>query len=141
MLAGFGLAGIVGNWIAGHGADHDALAATAVVALTLAVAMAAIGLVTHAPILLMIVIALWGAAHMAAFVVSQVHVMQAGRAAPAFAMSLNIAVCNLGIALGALVGGWIADGYGVENAGYGGGIVGTIAGLIGIAMIAARTRR
>lgn len=138
MLAGFGLAGILGNWAAGHAADRDPLVATVAVAFALAVAMAAVGLATNAPVLLMIIIGLWGAAHMAAFVVSQVRVMQAGRGAPALAMSLNISVCNFGIALGAVFGGWIADGRGVENVGYGGGAAATVAILIASAMVAAR---
>lgn len=37
-------------------------------------------------------IGLWGAAHMAAFIACQIGAMVAGRGAPAFAMSLNISV-------------------------------------------------
>lgn len=140
MLAGFGLAGIVGNLIAGYAADRDALAATAAVALVIAVAMAVVGHVTHAPALLAIVIGVWGAAHMAAFVVCQVRVMQVGRAMPAPAMSLNISVCNLGIALGALFGGWIVNHSGVEYTGSGGGAAAAVAIVVAIAMIAVRPR-
>ncbi len=140
MLVGFGLAGVFGNAIAGYAADRDALAATVVVALALAAAMATIAIVTSMPVLLIGVVAAWGTAHMAAFVVSQVRTMQAGRAAPAFAMSLNIAVCNLGIALGAVFGGRIADAHGVTNTGYGGAAIATVAALIAIAMVTTRSR-
>jgi predicted MFS family arabinose efflux permease len=34
-------------------------------------------------------------------------------------LSLNIAVCNLGIALGAVAGGWVVARYGVTAIGYG----------------------
>jgi predicted MFS family arabinose efflux permease len=85
---------------------------------------------------LMPLLAIWGAAHGAAFVLCQVRVMRAGASAPAFALSLNIAVCNLGIALGAIVGGWVVASYGVTAIGYGGAVFAlcalAVAGMIGL---------
>ncbi|MCL5061441.1 MAG: MFS transporter [Candidatus Thermoplasmatota archaeon] len=90
--------------------------------------------------LLGLVVGLWGAAHMAAFVITQVRVMRAGREAAAFALSLNISVCNLGIGLGATLGGRIVDHHGVGAVGYGGAAAAAAALLIAIAMTAARSR-
>lgn len=98
---GIGFAGVFGNWLAGRVVDRDPLAATAWVAFALAFAMAAVAPAGQSLSgLLGLAVGLWGAAHMAAFVTSQVRVMRAGGEAAAFAISLNISVCNLGIGLG-----------------------------------------
>jgi DHA1 family inner membrane transport protein len=64
-------------------------------------------------------LALWGVGHAAGFVLCQVRVMSAGDRAPAFAMSLNIAACNLGIAVGALAGGVLIEASGLRMLGVG----------------------
>jgi MFS transporter, DHA1 family, inner membrane transport protein len=140
MLIGFGLAGVLGNWIAGRVVDRDPLAATGWVALVLALAMAAIGLAGGSPTLLIFLVGLWGAAHTAAFVFCQASAMETGSDAPAFAMSLNISVCNLGIALGAVIGGRVVDHYGPGASGYGAAVVAVGALLVAVAMTAARSR-
>ena len=140
-LMGFGLAGAFGNWIAGRVVDRDPLAATVWVTFVLAFAMAVVAPVGESlSSLLGLVIGLWGAAHMAAFVISQVRVMKAGREAAAFALSLNISVCNLGIGLGATLGGQIVDHYGVGAVGYVGAATATAALFMTVVMKAARAR-
>jgi MFS transporter, DHA1 family, inner membrane transport protein len=140
MLIGFGLAGVLGNWIAGRVVDRDPLAATGLVALVLALAMAAAGLSGGSPTLLIVLIGLWGGAHTAAFVFCQTSAMAAGSDAPAFAMSMNISVCNLGIALGAIIGGWIVNHYGSGASGYGAALLAMGAFLVAVAMTAVRSR-
>lgn len=49
----------------------------------------------------------------------QVRVTLAERSMPAFAMAMNISAANLGIALGALVGGWVVTRWGVNAMGWG----------------------
>jgi len=138
-LMGFGLAGAFGNWVAGRRVDRDPLAATAWVASALMLAMAAVASAGQGlSVVLVLVVGSWGAAHMAAFVISQVRVMRAAREAPAFAMSLNISVCNLGIGLGATLGGQIVEHYGVGSVGYGGAAVAAAALLLAVAMKASR---
>lgn len=138
-LTGFGLAGVFGNWLAGRVVDRNPLAATAWVAFVLAFAMVLVAPAGEGrSSLLGLVVGLWGAAHMAAFVITQARVMQAGREAAAFAMSLNISVCNLGIGLGATLGGKIADLYGVAVVGYVGAAAAVVALLISITMTGAR---
>jgi MFS transporter, DHA1 family, inner membrane transport protein len=140
-LMGFGLAGAFGNWVAGRRVDRDPLAATAWVASALMLAMAAVASAGQGlSVVLVLVIGSWGAAHMAAFVISQVRVMRAAREAPAFAMSLNISVCNLGIGLGATLGGQIVEHYGVGSVGYGGAAIAAAALLLAVAMKASRFR-
>lgn len=119
-LFGFGAAGLVGNLVAGWAVDRAMMMATAGVAALLVISNAMISLIGGQLSWLIPLLAIWGAAHGAAFVLCQVRVMRAGASAPAFALSLNIAICNLGIALGASVGGWIVASYGVTAIGYGG---------------------
>lgn len=138
MLMGFGVAGVFGNWIAGRLVDRDPLAAAGWVAGLLAFAMAAIGLAGGGMAVLVLLIGLWGAAHMAAFIACQAGAMEAGSEAPAFAMSLNISVCNLGIALGAVIGGSVIDTFGAGAAGYGAAGVAVLALLMAAAMMARR---
>ena len=118
---GFGIAGVIGNWIAGRVVDRGPTAASAGVAFVLMLAMAGASLAGGEVMLLLPLLAVWGAAHTAAFLVCQVRVMLAAPTAPAFASSLNIAACNLGIAAGAEAGGWVVDQHGIGAAGYGGG--------------------
>ena len=60
----------------------------------------------------------WGVTQAALFLVSHVRLMKAAPQAPAFAASLNIAGGNLGIGLGALVGGRVIDTLGLGSLGF-----------------------
>jgi MFS transporter, DHA1 family, inner membrane transport protein len=60
--------------------------------------------------------------------------MLAAPVAPAFASSLNIAACNLGIAAGAEAGGWIVGQHGIGAVGYGGGALAGLALAMALAM-------
>jgi DHA1 family inner membrane transport protein len=118
-LMGFGIAGIFGNWIAGRVVDRAPAAASAGVAIVLMCAMAAVSLAGGRLPLLLPLLAVWGAAHTAAFLLCQVRTMLAAPGAPAFASSLNIAAANVGIAAGAEAGGWVVDVHGIGAIGFG----------------------
>jgi predicted MFS family arabinose efflux permease len=91
-------------------------------------AMAAVSLAGGRLMLLLPLLAVWGAAHTAAFLLCQVRTMLAAPGAPAFASSLNIAAANVGIAAGAEAGGWVVDVHGIGAIGFGG------AALAGLAL-------
>jgi DHA1 family inner membrane transport protein len=141
-LMGFGVAGLLGNWIAGRAVDRAPTAATADAAIALALATAAVSLLGERPMLLLPLLGFWGAAHAAAFVLCQVRVMLAGASAPAFASSLNISACNLGIAFGAVAGGWIVERNGIGTIGFGSAVLAVgalvVAVLIGASPAARR---
>ncbi|NQV21947.1 MAG: MFS transporter, partial [Rhodospirillales bacterium] len=103
-LSVFGLAGFAGNWVASRAVDRGPTLLTLAVTVFLVGALALISLSGGHKVATLILIAVWGAAHTAAFVVCQVRVLFAAPDAPAFAASLNISVCNLGIAVGAALG-------------------------------------
>jgi len=132
-LAAFGTAGMVGNMIAARFADRATLGATLAALAILVVAVILASRLYDQPPLLYPLLAAWGAAHMAGITLCQVRVTLAGSTAPAFAMAMNIASANLGIALGALAGGLAVDSWGVNAIGWG------TAGLtvIAAAMVAA----
>ncbi|WP_432474800.1 hypothetical protein [Amphritea sp. HPY] len=140
VLMGFGLAGVLGNWLSGRVVDRDPIAASAWVSFALAIAMALIASAGKSLFGLILVVGLWGSAHLAAFVVSQIRVMQAGRGAEAFALSLNISACNLGIGFGATLGGVAVTHYGVVAAGYVGAAAAAVAFFITIVMVVDRPR-
>lgn len=127
MLMGFGVAGIVGNGIAGRVASPDPISALAIGAAILGFAMTTAAFAGAHPVGAVVLVGVWGAAHTAAFVFCQVSAIAAGRDAPAFAMSLNISICNLGIALGALVGGSVVDRFGAGAAGFAGAALAMVA--------------
>jgi predicted MFS family arabinose efflux permease len=133
-LLGFGIAGVLGNWVAGRVVDRGPTAASAGVACLLMLAMAAVSLAGDRLLPLVALLAVWGAAHTAAFLLCQVRVMLAAPIAPAFASSLNIAACNLGIAAGAEAGGWIVGQHGIGAVGYGGGALAGLALAMALAM-------
>jgi DHA1 family inner membrane transport protein len=116
----FGLAGVVGNSIAGRFVARGPTATTMVLAAVLMVVTAAISLIPAHPLLLLPVLAVWGAVHAGTFLVSQVRVMNVAPDAPAFAAALNISAGNVGIAAGAFVGSWVVRHAGLDAIGYGG---------------------
>ncbi|MCV0398040.1 MAG: MFS transporter [Rhizobiaceae bacterium] len=140
ILMGFGAAGMIGNWIAGRIVDRGPTAATAAVAAVLAFAMTGVSLAGGKLYWLLPVLGFWGAAHTAGFVLCQVRVMLAGGEARAFASSLNISVCNLGIALGAVAGGWVIDRHGIEAVGLGGAALAVGALVVALLIMAAPAR-
>lgn len=115
----FSAVGMFGNRIAGRLSDYAPLQATAAAVAILAVAAELLRLVPHAAMYVAIPLALWSIAHTASVTLSQVRVTMAGGASPAFAMTLNLSAANLGIAVGAFVGGWTIDRWGMGALGWG----------------------
>jgi DHA1 family inner membrane transport protein len=128
-LLGFGAAGMGGNLLAGRVVDRLPIGTTGAVAAVMAIATATLWPLHSNRPLLALILGIWGAAHAAAFVACQARVMRAGEQAPVFALSLNMSVCNLGIAAGSLAGGWIIRWAGVGFVGMGAAVLGASAVL------------
>lgn len=128
ILVGFGAIGLIGNWLGGIMVDRHPLGATALSMAAGALAMAVLAPSFSSPALLVAVLALWGAAHAATFVTNSVRVMKAGSEAPAFAMAVTASVCNVGIGLGAIIGGQVIDTIGLGRLGF----VGAAAGVVSL---------
>ncbi|MEU1387787.1 MULTISPECIES: MFS transporter [unclassified Nonomuraea] len=116
LLIVFGVGGAVGNFVAGHTVNKN-MRATFVVACTGLVASLLLLLVIgDSPAGLAVAVVTWGLSFGAANL-CQVNMMLA--AAPdtfEAAMSLNTMGYNISIALGALLGGLFADGFGTTGA-------------------------
>ncbi|MDO6427237.1 MFS transporter [Thalassotalea sp. 1_MG-2023] len=119
LLVVFGGAGVVGNWLIGRSTFKQILQPTIYLMLIFFMAVLLLTFIgIYWKVLAIIILALWGATHMAAFVITQVRIMQVAKDHKAFALSLNMAICNLGISIGAMVGGWVSSQYAVDIIGY-----------------------
>ncbi|MGY4396257.1 DHA1 family inner membrane transport protein [Sphingomonas sp. UYAg733] len=119
-LLGFGLAGMAGNALAGYAAGRSVRAAAIGVAVMIAVPALALHGMPLSPVALPLLLAIWGAAHAAAFVICQIRVSRAAPRAPRLAAALNISAANLGIATGSAAGGWALASGGFAALGWAG---------------------
>jgi len=140
MMA-FGGIGLVGNWAGGRLADRSALGATLLFSALMAAGLAVLAPVMRSPGLLAVPLGIWGIAQAALFIVCHVRVMKSAPEAPAFAASLNISGANIGIGLGAIVGGHVIDQHGLASLGVAAaGIVVAAMGLGALLMATGRPR-
>lgn len=126
----FGAIGLAGNVLADRVADGYPMRATAVMLIVLALAINAAAVLGHSTFTAAVPLALWALTHTASVTLSQVRVTLAGGEAPAFAMTMNISAANLGIALGASVGGWVVNQRGLTAIGAAPGVLVVISLLI-----------
>jgi MFS transporter, DHA1 family, inner membrane transport protein len=108
LLAFFGAVGLAGNQLAARIADHVPLLGTVVAVVALAFAVNAAARM-HSVWAALFPLAVWSVTHTTCVTLSQVRVAAVGIAAPAFAMTLNVSLANLGIALGAFIGGEVIN--------------------------------
>lgn len=140
MMA-FGAVGLLGNWWGGRLVDRSPLGATALFAGLMAIGLALLVPVIHNPGLLAVALGTWGVAQAALFIVCHVRLMKAAPEAPAFAASLNISGANIGIGVGAIVGGGVIDTYSLASLGWASsGIVLASLALALALMLASRRR-
>lgn len=117
-LMGFGAVGLVGNSLGGRAVDRHPLIASMVFCLFMIGGMVALVPSIHSALGLAAAMGIWGVTQAALFLVSHVRLMKAAPEAPAFAASLNIAGANLGIGLGAMIGGRVIDTLGLGSVGF-----------------------
>ena len=128
---GFGGMGLLGNWLGGKLVDRSALGASIVFCVPIALAMLALVPVVHSFALSGVILAIWGTSQAALFTVSHVRVMKSASANAALGASLNISGANMGIGLGAIVGGRVIDAFGLAWVGW------AAAAVIGLGVLAA----
>ncbi|MGV8920662.1 MAG: MFS transporter [Pseudomonas sp.] len=117
-LMGFGAVGLLGNSLGGRMVDRHPLIASLSFCVVMIVGMLAVVPSMHSTVGLSVALALWGVTQAALFLVSHVRLIKAAPQAPAFAASLNIAGANLGIGIGAIIGGRVIDHLGLGNLGF-----------------------
>lgn len=136
MMA-FGAVGLIGNTVGGRLVDRSPLGATALFSALMAAGLAVLVPVIHSHGLLAAALAVWGIAQAALFIVCHVRLMKSAPEAPAFAASLNISGANIGIGLGAVVGGRVIDTYGLAALGGAAAIIVAVSVGLAIALMAA----
>ncbi|WAH60601.1 MFS transporter [Pseudomonas silvicola] len=117
-LMAFGAVGLLGNSLGGRLVDHHPLIASMLFSAFMVGGLVAVVPSIHSTFGLALALAVWGVTQAAMFLVSQVRLIKAAPQAPAFAASLNIAGANLGIGLGAIVGGRVIDTLGLGQLGF-----------------------
>ncbi|MEM9872599.1 MAG: MFS transporter [Pseudomonadota bacterium] len=142
VLMGFGIVGLFGNWLAGQYVDRSPMGVTVVSLAALAAASFATVAMTGQGILFLIPLAIWGAAQSAGFIANQLRVMKQAPEAQEFASALSVTIAQVGIGLGALIGGRVIDTAGLPALGPANAMIG-VAGLVVAALmvIAMRNRQ
>lgn len=128
LLMGFGAVGLIGNWLGGRMVDQHPFASTHVFSIAMAISVLYLAASFQSPIALGIVLTIWGISQSALFPICHVRVMKTAAAYPALGASLNISGANVGIGLGALIGGQVIDIRGLSSLG------GAAAGVLLIAI-------
>ncbi|MBW0235808.1 MFS transporter [Pseudomonas sp. D1HM] len=116
-LMGFGAVGLVGNSLGGRMVDRHPLIASIVFCTFMICGLLALVPSIHSTLGLAAAMGVWGVTQAAMFLISHVRLMKVAAHAPAFGASLNIAGGNLGIGLGAMIGGRVIDNYGLGSLG------------------------
>lgn len=139
VLMGFGIVGLFGNWLAGQYVDRSPMGVTVVSLAALSAASFATVAMTDQGILFLIPLAIWGAAQSAGFIANQLRVMKQAPEAQEFASALSVTIAQVGIGLGALIGGRVIDTAGLPALGSANAMIG-VAGLVIAALITVTMR-
>lgn len=139
-LMGFGAVGLIGNSLGGRMVDRHPLIASMVFCGFMIAGMVALVPAIHSTVGLAAAMAVWGVTQAALFLVSHVRLMKVAPHAPAFAASLNIAGANLGIGLGAMVGGHVIDTLGLGSLGFAASGFILLSILLALWLMTAKTR-
>ncbi|MFE7570788.1 MFS transporter [Streptomyces sp. NPDC057539] len=115
LLFGFGVAGMIGNFVAGSALSRRVHHSVLVIAVALAVAMPLFLLLGQSAVGGVILLIVWGLAYGGVSVGLQTWMIKAAPQAVEAASSLWVAVFNLAIGLGALVGGVIVDTLNLQS--------------------------
>jgi len=126
-LMGFGMVGLIGNWMGGFMADRNPLFATLLFTVLLIIAMLLFTPAAQNHWLLAAVLGLWGISYTALFPVCQIRVMEAGKKAQALAATVNVSAANAGAGIGAITGGVVIDYLHLSQLGHVSALIGGVA--------------
>ncbi|ABM25022.1 major facilitator superfamily MFS_1 [Shewanella sp. W3-18-1] len=116
LLVVFGIGGVLGNLIAGRALGRQLAWTVLSYPIVLASAYSVLLVFSSASFAAMLPICLlWGAAHTSGLIVSQMWMTSAAPDAPEFATSLYVSAANLGVVLGAFVGGSFIESVGMPG--------------------------
>ncbi|KRA18040.1 MFS transporter [Lysobacter sp. Root604] len=139
-LMAFGAVGLIGNSIGGRLVDRNPIGASLLFSAPMALGLLAVVPAIGSAWGLTLALTVWGVTQAALFIVSHVRVMKAAPGASAFAASLNISGANLGIGVGALVGGRVIEAIGVGALGYAAAAIVAVAIALSLWLMSAQAR-
>ncbi|MDI3387095.1 MFS transporter [Streptomyces sp. B-S-A8] len=116
LLLAYGVAGIAGNFVGGALAPRDPRRTLLVISAVLAAVVLALLAAGASLLLSAVLLLIWGLAYGGVSVSTQNWMAAAAPAAREPVSGLYVGVFNVAIALGALLGGRAADGFGVDGA-------------------------
>ncbi|MFE6104271.1 MFS transporter [Streptomyces laurentii] len=114
LLLVYGVAGVLGNFASGAAAARSPRGALVAIGLVLAATVTLMPLVGGSVVTAAVLLAIWGLSYGGVSVATQTWLLAAAPEAREAASALFVGVFNGSIALGALLGGQAADGFGVE---------------------------
>lgn len=120
MLMVFGITGVFGNWSAGIALSKSINKAIMAYIISMVITFLVLQHIGENFLFQSVLIGIWGFFHMAGFVISQAWISSAAPEAPEFTNSLVVSTGNLGIALGAALGGFIIANFGIHQVLWGG---------------------
>ncbi|SCW28970.1 hypothetical protein SAMN04487970_1001310 [Paenibacillus tianmuensis] len=115
MLMIFGVIMILGNFLFGSFLQKNVLRTTVLFPVAYAAAYLLIYFAGGYFLPMIVMILLWGIVHSGGLVVSQSWLMTEAQTAPEFGNSLFVSFTNLGITIGASVGGWFIGQWGIHQ--------------------------
>lgn len=136
-LMAFGAIGLIGNSVGGRLVDRSPFGTSLLFGGLMAVGMLALVPGMSIRWGMAAALGIWGISQAALFVTCHVNLMKAAPEAPAFAASLNISGANLGIGLGAIIGGHVIDSFGISGLGVAGALIIGISLVLAIIMLSA----
>jgi len=140
-LFAFGLASLLGSQIGGYGADKWGIPRTMIGGLLLhSGVLFLLAAFAHSSVLVLPLLMLWSFFAWSMGPVQQVYLMGMAPKASGILLSLNNSILQLGMALGALIGGLLVEGISLKAVGWFGGI-GVAIGLIPAIYSLSRRRR
>ncbi|MDQ0904537.1 putative MFS family arabinose efflux permease [Streptomyces canus] len=129
LLFGFGVAGMIGNFVAGSALSRRVHRSVLIIAVSLALAMPLFLLLGQTAVGGALLLIVWGLAYGGVSVGLQTWMIKAAPQAVEAASSLWVAVFNLSIGLGALAGGVIVDTLTLQGVLWLGGACALVAAL------------
>lgn len=115
MLIVFGICGFIGNFLYSHMLQRNVPRTTLLYPVIYAVIYIAIFELGASQAAMWGLLVPWGILHSSGLVVSQHWLSEEAKEAPEFANSLYMSFSNLGITVGAMVGGWFIAGIGPQS--------------------------
>ncbi|MEV7574397.1 MFS transporter [Pseudarthrobacter sp. NPDC089323] len=115
LLMLFGAAGMGGNWIFGRLLERFATRATVFYPVALIISYGLVYLCGGSAHAMTALVVVWGAVHSGGLIVSQTWLSRETTAAPEFGNSLYMSFSNVGITLGAMLGGAVITWLGLDQ--------------------------